>query len=78
VEYRVMLKNITLSADDKVIKKARERAAKEHTTLNEKFRNWLKRYAMKEQAIKNYKDLMRNIRYVKTTRIYTREEMNER
>ncbi len=51
-----MLKNITLSADDKVIKKARERAAKEHTTLNEKFRNLLKRYAMKDQAIKNYKE----------------------
>jgi hypothetical protein len=37
-----MLKNITLSADEELIRKAREKAQKEHTTLNASFRQWLK------------------------------------
>ena len=32
------MKNITLSADDKLIEAARERARAEQTTLNEQFR----------------------------------------
>ena len=34
-----MLKNITFSADKELIYKARLKAQKEHTTLNEQFRN---------------------------------------
>lgn len=40
-----MLKNITLSADEKLIESARERERTEHTTLNEQFRLWLADYA---------------------------------
>jgi hypothetical protein len=32
------MKNITLSADENLIETARQRAALEHTTLNEQFR----------------------------------------
>ena len=42
------MKNITLSADEKLIQTARERARAEHTTLNELFRNWLKDYVQCE------------------------------
>lgn len=73
-----MLKNITFSADEKLIQKARERAAKEHTTLNERFRNWLKRFAMKKQSAEYYNDLMTHLEYVKTDRTYSRDELNER
>lgn len=38
------MKNITLSADDKLIEAARERARAEQTTLNEQFRRWLANY----------------------------------
>jgi hypothetical protein len=39
-----MLKNITLSADEKLIQKARKKAKQEHTTLNAQFRQWLENY----------------------------------
>ena len=39
------MKNITLSAEDHLIAAARQRAAAEHTTLNEQFRLWLLSYA---------------------------------
>jgi len=35
------MKNITLSADESLIKAARERAMEENTTLNAQFRLWL-------------------------------------
>ena len=38
------MKNITLSADDKLIEAARSRARSEQTTLNEQFRRWLAEY----------------------------------
>ena len=36
------MKNITLSADEHLIEAAYQRAAEEHTTLNEQFQLWLK------------------------------------
>jgi hypothetical protein len=36
-----MLKNITLRAEENLIRRARERAAAENTTLNAEFRRWL-------------------------------------
>ena len=35
------MKNITLSADERLIETARERARAEHSTLNDQFRLWL-------------------------------------
>ncbi|MBN2286125.1 MAG: hypothetical protein JXI43_06735 [Tissierellales bacterium] len=46
-----MLKNITLSAEAKLIKKAREKASREHTTLNATFRQWLSQYINKNTKI---------------------------
>lgn len=45
------MKNITLSADDHLIEAAYQRAAEEHTTLNEQFRLWLKHYVQSEQQV---------------------------
>ena len=72
-----MLKNITLSADEKLIKKAREKAQREHTTLNENFRRWLKRYVMPDNTF-NYENLMTNLNYANSGRKFTRDELNER
>jgi hypothetical protein len=76
------MKNITLSADERLIEAARERARAEHTTLNEQFRRWLIDYARadKEREIEEAKALLEHIRsYVRTDgRRFTREERNER
>jgi hypothetical protein len=77
-----MLKNITLSADEALIREARRQAALQNTTLNELFREWLEKYvaqdeAAREAAVRQYEELMRRLgpRFL---RKYTREEMNER
>ena len=49
-----MLKNITLSAEEKLIKLAREKAARENSTLNSQFRAWLERYVSTERKLLDY------------------------
>ena len=73
-----MLKNITLSADEKLIKKAREKAQREHTTINENFRKWLKRYFTSDMHKFNNDDLMNTLDYAHSGRKFTRDELNER
>ena len=41
VYSKYSMKNIILSADENLIEAARQRAAAEHTTLNQQFRIWL-------------------------------------
>ena len=74
------MKNITLSADEKLIEAARERARAEHTTLNEAFRHWLAEYAGREQRVKHAMDLLERLAATHTTggKKFTRDEMNER
>ena len=52
-----MLKNITLSADEKLILKARKKAESEHTTLNSQFRQWLENYINIGNSSNEYKNL---------------------
>lgn len=73
-----MLKNITLSADENLIKKAREKAHQERTTLNASFRQWLNQFANSSTTIEDYDQLMKSLNYVRTDRKYSRSEMNER
>ena len=73
-----MLKNITLSADEQLIMKAREKARRENTTLNENFRQWLKRYVMSDQEQFNYDELMDSLSYVNPGCKFSRDELNER
>lgn len=74
------MKNITLSADAKLIEAARERARVEHTTLNAEFRRWLESYSMREDKARAYESLMQELgQRVKTGgRKFSRDEMNER
>jgi hypothetical protein len=73
-----MLKNITFSADEDLIRKARERAAAENTTLNEAFRQWLEKYAGRVETAQAFLALMDSFGYVQPGRSFSREEMNER
>ena len=74
------MKNITLSADERLIEAARSRARAEHTTLNDEFRRWLADYAQRTQQAERAMAVIRDIqRYASSGgRTFTRDEMNER
>jgi hypothetical protein len=74
------MRNITLSADDRLIDAARERARAEHTTLNELFRRWLTDYTQrKTQAERALAVADRIASYASSGgRTFSRDEMNER
>jgi hypothetical protein len=76
----IPMKNITLSADDKLIEAARTRARAEHITLNEQFRRWLAGYVQQEQQADTAMALIEELRgQVRTGgQQFTRDEMNER
>ncbi len=76
--YTILVKNITLSADEHLIELARNKAREQHTTLNAAFREWLVLYTGQQDRVKRYKDLMQQLRYVRAGRRFTRDEMNER
>ena len=73
-----MLKNITFSAEEDLIRKARERATAEKTTLNDEFRRWLEKYAERPETAKAFAFLMEHFAYVQPGRSFSRDEMNER
>lgn len=72
------MRNITLSADDRLIDQAREIARSQHKTLNQAFREWLESYVGPNDAGAKYDALMKRLSYVNVGRKFTREEMNER
>jgi plasmid stability protein len=65
--YTDAVKNITLSADDDLIERARLRAAREKKTLNAAFRDWLERYARAETGRQEYEHLMKSLGHVRST-----------
>jgi hypothetical protein len=74
------MKNITLSADEKLIEAARARARAEHTTLNEQFRRWLEAYVRRQEQADEAMRVVAELRGRLRTggRKFSREEMNER
>ena len=74
------MRNVTFSADERLIEAARNRARRERTTLNEEFRRWLEAYALRENlahtAMETIADLQLSLRT--GGRRFTRDEMNER
>jgi hypothetical protein len=76
--YTILVKNITLSADEHLIEEARRAVQAQHTTLNAAFREWLAEFTARQSTMQEYDALMERLNYVKVDRKYTREEMNER
>ena len=74
------MRNITLSADEGLIKAAQRRAAAEGTSLDALFRRWLAEYVGRERqadaAVAAIHDLREDI--ANGGRTFTRDEMNER
>jgi hypothetical protein len=73
-----MLKNITLSAEEAMIERARRQARAKKTTLNSEFRRWLAGYVESPQTPTDLSDFMKRFSYVKPGKTFTRDEMNER
>ena len=72
------MKNITLSAEENLIERARLRAATERKTLNAAFREWLGRYASADTGRQEYGELMKRLSHVRSARHFSRDELNER
>lgn len=73
-----MMKNITLSADEQLIRQAREKAARENRALNTLFREWLQRYVGNDKAAAAHHEVLQRLSYVRVGQKFSREEMNER
>ena len=78
--YTTIVKNITLSADEKLIEAARKKAHASNRTLNDEFRRWLERYAAGEDRAAEATIVMERIASYAGTggRRFSRDEMNER
>jgi len=74
----VLMKNITLSADEELIERAREAARSRKTTLNQLFRDWLAEIAGREERERRLCELQERLRYADSGAKFSREEMNER
>ena len=72
------MKNITISANDAVLERARVRAKAEHRTLNELVRQWLEQYVAQPGAGDSYDGLMDRLVHVSAGRRFGRGEMHER
>lgn len=77
VVYTGVVRNITFSADEELIERAREVARRNQRTLNEEFREWLKRYAGQDTPKQTIRELVETMGLRKMT-IMSREERNAR
>lgn len=73
-----MTKNITLSADETLIERAKEKARQENTSLNKLFREWVTKYISRENIDIEFDNLMQSLQDVRPGRKFSRDEMNER
>ena len=72
------MKNITLSADEDLIERARSIARAQRRTLNQAFREWLGQYTQSAGDAQGFDAVMRQLRHVDSGRHFNRDEMNER
>ncbi|GAB1484823.1 hypothetical protein MASR2M78_36410 [Treponema sp.] len=73
------MKNITLSAEDHLLEKAREKARQEHRSLNDAFRSWLEHWTKNSDRINTYDELMERLTLnAESGGHFSREELNER
>jgi predicted transcriptional regulator len=69
------MKNVTLSADEDLIEKARAIARAQRRTLNAAFREWLMDFTATEGDAQSYRALMKHMRHIDAGGHYTRDEL---
>ena len=72
------MKNITLSADEYLIARAREHARARQTTLNQLFRQWLAEVAEQKERSSKIGALLDRLDGVDAGGNFSREEINAR
>jgi hypothetical protein len=72
------MKNITLSADEDQIERARLIARSQRTTLNSVFREWLAQFTQSAGDAQSFDALMNRLKHVDAGRRFSRDELNER
>ena len=72
------MKNITLSADEDLIARAREQARARQTTLNQLFRQWLAEGAEQKERSSKIGALLDRLDGVDAGGNFSREEINAR
>lgn len=72
------MKNVTLSADEDLIERARTVARAQHKTLNAAFREWLVNFTRQSGDVQEFDALMRRLQHINAGRHFSRDEMNER
>jgi len=73
------MKNITFSVDEQMLLRAKEKAIREHRSLNELFRFWLENWLRQDVKDDEYKILMDELTSVcEAGGHYSRDELNER
>ncbi|MGA2350214.1 MAG: hypothetical protein ABSF70_07270 [Terracidiphilus sp.] len=72
------MKNITLTADEDLIERARLIARQQRRTLNEAFREWLVQFSQSAGDAQGFDALMSHLQNVDAGRHFSRDELNER
>lgn len=72
------MKNVTLSASEAILEKARDCARQRKTTLNAMFREWLAELARLRESEERLRELDLKLGYARAGRKFSREEMNAR
>ena len=81
IVYTIYMRNITLSAADALIDRAREKARAQGLTLNDEFRKWLASYVQEQDAqsaVARFRSVMQALPSVDAGRTFSRDELNER
>ncbi len=74
-----MVKNVTLTVEEILLKKARAKALAQNKTLNLLFREWVAQYIGScEGRAGKYEALMSKLSHAQAGRRFTRDEMNAR
>ncbi len=72
------MKNVTLSADEDLIERARMIARGQRRTLNAAFREWLTQFTQSAGDAQGFDALMNHLHNVNAGGRFSRDEMNER
>jgi hypothetical protein len=71
------MKNITLSADEKLIELAREKARSHNRSFNDEFRLWLRGF-VGDSATGDYQSIMSRLSHIAAGGHFSRDEANGR
>jgi len=72
------MKNITLSADEDLIEKARSIAKSQRRSLNDAFREWLAQFTQSDGDAQGFDALMDRLKHIDAGGHFTRDQLNER